>query len=34
MPRFAEDFFTHHVPHWERLFFDAGPIGRGSSMVW
>ena len=23
MPRFTEDFFTHHVPHWERLFFRA-----------
>ena len=21
MPRFTEDFFTRHVPHWEALFF-------------
>lgn len=22
MPRFTEDWFSHHVPHWERLFFE------------
>ncbi len=22
MPRFTEDWFTPHIPHWERLFFD------------
>jgi predicted O-methyltransferase YrrM len=22
MPRFTEDWFSQHVPHWERLFFD------------
>ncbi len=22
MTRFTEDFFTQHIPHWEKLFFD------------
>lgn len=22
MAQFTEDWFTHHLPHWERLFFD------------